>query len=101
MNRASLAVNAEHASIGSGGESDEPFGQPGARRTRSCCLVGVESPGYHSSHLARGGGPKGKRNGNYRHGRFTAEAVADRRVLSLLIREARDTVTALGSDRQV
>jgi hypothetical protein len=32
------------------------------------------------------GAPKGKANGNYRHGRFTNEAVARRRELHALIR---------------
>jgi glucans biosynthesis protein len=33
------------------------------------------------------GAPKGTRNGNYRHGFYTAEAVAERRVLKALIRK--------------
>jgi hypothetical protein len=37
-------------------------------------------------HGARGGGPKGKANGSYRHGRFTCEAIAQRRELSALVR---------------
>jgi hypothetical protein len=40
-------------------------------------------------HGARGGAPKGKRNGNYRHGERTAAAVAQRRALQTLLREAR------------
>jgi hypothetical protein len=36
--------------------------------------------------IARGdretGGPKGPRNGNYKHGRYTAEAIVSRRWLS-------------------
>jgi hypothetical protein len=35
------------------------------------------------------GAPKGSRNGNYRHGRRTAEAIAERRELTAFIREAR------------
>ena len=35
------------------------------------------------------GAPKGERNGNYRHGRRTAEAIAERRELMNFIREAR------------
>ena len=34
-------------------------------------------------HGARGGGPKGERNGGYRHGLHTAEAVAERRTVSV------------------
>jgi hypothetical protein len=37
-------------------------------------------------HGARGGGPKGKANGNYRHGRFTCEAIAQRQELSALVK---------------
>jgi hypothetical protein len=33
------------------------------------------------------GAPRGKRNGNYRHGFYTAEAIAERRAVRALIRE--------------
>jgi hypothetical protein len=33
------------------------------------------------------GAPKGPRNGNYKSGRFTCEAIAERRQLSAWIRE--------------
>ena len=35
------------------------------------------------------GGPKGARNGNYKHGRYTAETIATRRWLKRRIREVR------------
>ena len=35
------------------------------------------------------GGPKGARNGNYKHGRYTAETIATRRWLRRRIREVR------------
>jgi hypothetical protein len=35
------------------------------------------------------GGPMGSRNGNYKHGRYSAEAVASRRWLRQQIREVR------------
>jgi hypothetical protein len=39
---------------------------------------------------ARGsGGPPGKRNGNFRHGYFTAENVAERKAAREVIRQAR------------
>ena len=41
-------------------------------------------------HGAGGGAPKGKRNGNWRHGGRTAEAVELRRWATELVREARD-----------
>jgi hypothetical protein len=40
-------------------------------------------------HGARGGAPTGEHNGNYRHGLWTAEAIAERRRLMEFIREAR------------
>jgi hypothetical protein len=35
------------------------------------------------------GGPKGARNGNYKHGLYTAEAIASRKLLRQQIREVR------------
>jgi hypothetical protein len=35
------------------------------------------------------GAPRGKANGNYKHGQFTAEAIESRRGLNALIRELR------------
>ena len=35
------------------------------------------------------GAPSGKRNGNYRHGLFTCQAIAERRALRALIRDFR------------
>ena len=40
-------------------------------------------------HGARGGGPKGERNGMYRHGLNTKEAVKERRFISDLLRQSR------------
>ena len=37
------------------------------------------------------GAPKGERNGNYRHGRFTNEAIERRREVNALIRLMRRT----------
>jgi len=37
-------------------------------------------------HGAGGGAPKGNRNGQYRHGLYTQEAIAERRALSALLR---------------
>ena len=48
-------------------------------------------------HGAGGGGPKGKRNGNYKHGRFTAEAVHIRRTVSALVRASRRSLAALSN----
>ena len=40
-------------------------------------------------HGGKGGGPKGKRNGAYRTGRYTAEAKAEQREQRALLRELR------------
>jgi hypothetical protein len=44
---------------------------------------------------AGSGAPKGERNGNWRHGRFTCEAIAERRVARGLVRSAHDMLAAL------
>jgi hypothetical protein len=44
---------------------------------------------------AGSGAPKGKRNGQYRHGGFTHEALDERRRLASLIRESRDFLSRL------
>jgi hypothetical protein len=41
------------------------------------------------------GAPKGKRNGKYRHGGFTTEAIDERRHLAALIRDSRDFLSRL------
>lgn len=42
-------------------------------------------------HGARGGAPKGKAHGRYRHGQFTCEAIERRAAIALLIRLSRLT----------
>ena len=49
-------------------------------------------------HGAKAGAPKGKANGRWRHGTMTKEALADRRALGALLREARATVQSLSGD---
>ena len=46
-------------------------------------------------HGARGGGPKGKRNGQYRHGRYTQEAIAERRWVSALLHQVREALAEI------
>ncbi len=46
-------------------------------------------------HGARGGAPKGARNGMYRHGLYTKEAVEERRLLHELLRQSREALAAL------
>ena len=45
------------------------------------------------------GGPKGARNGNYKHGRYTADAIASRRWLREKIREVRALTKTLRDQR--
>ena len=45
------------------------------------------------------GAPKGERNGNYRHGQFTGEAVEELRAIRGLLRRCRSTLTALNRDQ--
>jgi hypothetical protein len=44
---------------------------------------------------AGSGAPKGKRNGKYRHGGYTAEAIAERKRLALLVRDSREFLSQL------
>ena len=46
-------------------------------------------------HGARGGGPRGERNGMYRHGLYTKDAREERRLLSDLLRQSRKAIAAL------
>ena len=46
---------------------------------------------------AGSGAPKGERNGNWRHGRFTYEAIAERMAMRDLLQSARDTLAALAT----
>ncbi len=50
-------------------------------------------------HGAGGGGPKGQRNGMYKHGLYTKESIQERRELSELLRQARQTLADLPCDR--
>jgi hypothetical protein len=45
-------------------------------------------------HGAGGGGPKGKANGNYRHGCFTCEAIDHHRIIADLLRQVRASLSS-------
>jgi hypothetical protein len=65
-------------------------GQPCQRavaRGKSRCTMHGGAPGS--------GAPKGERNGNYRHGRFTCEAIDEIRAIRGLLRRCRSTLAAL------
>ncbi len=46
-------------------------------------------------HGARGGAPRGKAHGRYKHGLYTTEAIEARRALRELLRESRDMLASL------
>ena len=50
-------------------------------------------------HGARGGAPKGERNGMYRHGLYTKEAIEERRLLRELLRQSRKALAALPQEK--
>jgi hypothetical protein len=60
-----------------------------SKRTRQPCQApAVTGWTVCRFHGARGGGPKGARNGAYRHGRYTTKAIAFRRWCRALLRSA-------------
>lgn len=59
-----------------------------SKRTRERCRApAVKGWTVCRFHGAGGGGPKGKRNGQYRHGFYTQEAIAERRAVTALLRQ--------------
>src|ERR1700730_15525173 len=66
-----------------------------SKRTRERCKApAVRGWTVCRFHGARGGAPKGKANGAYKHGLHTAEAVEERRMLSDLLRQSRKVIGA-------
>src|ERR1700704_4215858 len=67
------------------------------RRGTPCQLPAVAGKTRCRMHggAAGSGAPKGKRNGKYRHGGFTTEAIDERRRLASLIRDCRDLLSRL------
>jgi hypothetical protein len=59
-------------------------------------VQGSRGAGLDRFHGARGGAPKGKANGAYKHGLFMAEAIEERQSLRQLIMEAKQFVRDLG-----
>ena len=59
----------------------KPCPSPAVKGKRRCRMHGG-APGS--------GAPKGERNGNYRHGFYTAKAIAERRALRALINKLAD-----------
>jgi hypothetical protein len=79
---------------------DNPMRDQCGARTRSgapCRASKVTGKSRCRMHggAAGSGAPKGDRNGNWRHGRFTCEAIAERRATRGLLHSTRDTLAAL------
>ena len=73
-----------------------------SKRTRERCRApAVKDWTVCRFHGAGGGGPKGKRNGMYKHGLYTGEAIEERRALSALLRASRESLDALSSDEDL
>jgi hypothetical protein len=68
------------ARCGAKTRSGTPCRSPAVTGRRRCRMHGG-APGS--------GGPKGPHNGNYKHGRYTAEAIASRRWVRQLIRDVK------------
>jgi hypothetical protein len=67
-----------------------------SKRTRERCKApAVRGWTVCRFHGARGGAPKGKANGAYRHGLFTSEAIEERRALRSLVRKSRELLAKL------
>ncbi len=67
-----------------------------SKRTRKRCRApAVKGWTVCRYHGAGGGAPKGKRNGQYRHGLYTQEAIAERRALSALLRASQKSLDAI------
>ena len=64
-----------------------------SKRTRlQCGAPAVTGMLVCRHHGAGGGAPVGYRNGMYRHGHYTKEAVEERRMLRVLLMDARKTL---------
>ena len=62
------------------------------RTGKQCQAPAVRGWSVCRFHGAHGGGPKGERNGMYRHGLFTRDAVEERRLVNDLIRRVRQAI---------
>ncbi len=71
------------------------------RTAKRCTAPAVRGWTVCRFHGARGGGPKGKLNGMYKHGLDTKEATQERRALSDLLRQAQQALADLPCDRDL
>jgi len=70
-----------------------------SKRTRKPCQApAVKGWTVCRFHGAYGGAPTGKRNGNYRNGLHTNDAIAQRRAVSQLIRRSTEVLRTLAKE---
>jgi hypothetical protein len=70
-----------------------------SKRTKQRCMApAVTGWTVCRFHGARGGAPKGKANGSYKHGLYTEAAKAERRSLLDLLRRARKAIASVAGD---
>jgi hypothetical protein len=70
----------------------------GARNRRGTPFrrpAGPKGRCYYHGCVPGSGGPPGKRNGNYRHGHYTKEAIAERKKLNALLKRCSDHLGVL------
>ena len=65
------------------------------RTSKPCQAPAVRGWAVCRFHGARGGAPKGKANGAYKHGLYSQDAAEERRRISELLRESRDMLASL------
>ncbi len=65
------------------------------RTGKSCQAPAVRGWTVCRFHGARGGAPRGKAHGHYKHGLYTTEAIETRRALRELLRASRDILASL------
>ena len=68
------------------------------RTGKPCRAPAVRGWAVCRFHGAGGGGPKGERNGMYKEGLYTKEAVESRRRLQVLLSQSRKLLSALSGD---
>jgi len=67
-----------------------------SKRTRKPCQApAVRGWAVCRFHGARGGGPRGRANGAYKHGCYTVEMIEERRMFSEIVREHREFLAML------
>ncbi len=68
-----------------------------SKRTRERCRApAMRGWNVCRFHGAGGGAPKGKRNGAYRHGGYTQEAVAASQYVRAMVRQLKPTLDEIG-----